>query len=212
MKKTRISFKSILLLACPLVILTACADNAGDTTGTTADSTTHDSGTHAGATTTADTTSSRMAEATLSGTYTDTTVSGTARFERMDNGKVKLTLNLAIPAKANKSVAVHLHEHGTCADTAKAAGGHWNPTNTAHGKWGEGQFHAGDIGNVKLNGQGSGTVELESDLWSIGGGDAQKNILNKTVMVHGGVDDYKTQPSGNSGGRIGCGVITARNQ
>ena len=212
MKKTGISFKSVLMLACPLVILTACADNSGDNTGTTADSTTHDSGTHAGAVTTTDTTSSRMAEAILSGTYTDTTVNGSARFERMDNGRVKMTLNLTIPAKANKSVAVHLHEHGTCADTAKAAGGHWNPTNTAHGKWGEGQFHVGDIGNVKLDGKGNGTMELETDLWSIGGGDAQKNILNKTVMVHGGVDDYKTQPSGNSGGRIGCGVITVRNQ
>ncbi|RYZ44679.1 MAG: superoxide dismutase family protein, partial [Chitinophagaceae bacterium] len=50
------------------------------------------------------------------------------------------------------------------------------------------------------------------DLWAIGGSDAQKNILNKTVMVHGGVDDYKSQPTGNSGGRIGCGVITAKTQ
>ncbi|HEV7331193.1 MAG TPA: superoxide dismutase family protein [Flavisolibacter sp.] len=212
MKKTRISFKSVLLLACPLVILTACSDSASDNAGTTADSATHDSGTHAGAATTTDTTSSSMAEATLSGTFADTTVNGTARFERMDNGRVKMTLNMSIPAKANKSVAVHLHEHGTCADTAMAAGGHWNPTNTAHGKWGEGQYHVGDIGNVKLDGQGNGTMELETDLWSIGGGDAQKNILNKTVMVHGGVDDYKSQPAGNSGPRIGCGVITARNQ
>lgn len=209
------SLKAMLLLACPLLLLTACNDNASDTAGTTSDSAadtaSHGADTHAGTSPT-DTTSHRMAEAALSGTYADTTVNGTARFERLDNGKVKMTLNLAIPAKANKSVAVHLHEHGTCADTAKAAGGHWNPTNTNHGKWGEGQFHVGDIGNVQLDGQGNGTMELETELWSIGGADAQKNILNKTVMVHGGVDDYKSQPTGNSGGRIGCGVITARNQ
>lgn len=211
-----LSIKHVLLLACPIAILTACADNSGDSTSTETDTsstttTTHDTGSHGGAMT-ADTTSSQMAEAALSGTYADTAVNGTARFERMDNGRVKLTLNLSIPTKANKSVAVHLHEHGTCADTAKAAGGHWNPTNTAHGKWGEGQFHSGDIGNVKLDGQGNGKIEVDTDLWAIGGSDAQKNILNKTVMVHGGVDDYKSQPTGNSGGRIGCGVITARNQ
>ena len=216
MKKTMLSVKTMLLLACPLAILTACADNTSETTTTTTDTdttttTAHDSGGHGGMVT-ADTTSAMVAEAPLSGTYADTTVSGTARFERQDNGKVKLVLNLAIPAKANKSVAVHLHEHGTCADTAKAAGGHWNPTNTAHGKWGEGQFHSGDIGNVKLDAQGNGKMDLETDLWAIGGSDAQKNILNKTVMVHGGVDDYKSQPTGNSGGRIGCGVITAKTQ
>ena len=49
-------------------------------------------------------------------------------------------------------------------------------------------------------------MELESDLWSIGG-DPKKDILNKTVIVHSGVDDYTSQPSGNSGERIGCGLI-----
>lgn len=155
--------------------------------------------------------SQQYAEATLSGTFPDTTVTGTVQFEQMDNGQVKMTLNITAPQKANKSVAVHLHEHGTCADTAMAAGGHWNPTGTNHGQWGEGSFHAGDIGNISLDGEGKATKELETDLWSIGG-DASKNILNKTVMVHGGVDDYTSQPSGNSGPRIGCGVITARNR
>jgi Cu-Zn family superoxide dismutase len=216
MKQTRMSFKSILLLACPLAILTACADNTNNTAGESADTGTAHSGADTshvmtGGTPT-DTASAQMAEAALTGTFADTAVNGTARFERLADGKVKMTLNLSIPKKANKSVAVHLHEHGNCADTAMAAGGHWNPTQTAHGKWGEGQFHVGDIGNVKLDGQGNGTMELETDLWSIGGGNAQKNILNKTVMVHGGVDDYKSQPSGNSGPRIGCGIITARNQ
>ncbi|MDQ3279220.1 MAG: superoxide dismutase family protein [Bacteroidota bacterium] len=213
MKKTWTSFKAVLLLACPLAVLTACGNSGNDTAAN--DSDTGTTGTHHTGTTMAtpatDTAGGRMAEATLSGTFADTAVNGTARFERMDNGRVKMTLNLSVPKKANKSVAVHLHEHGSCADTAMAAGGHWNPTGANHGKWGEGQFHAGDIGNVKLDGQGNGTTELETDLWSIGG-DAQKNILNKTVMVHGGVDDYKSQPAGNSGKRIGCGVITVRNQ
>jgi Cu-Zn family superoxide dismutase len=152
---------------------------------------------------------SQSAEASLSSVYTDTTVNGTARFEQTSNGRVKLTLDLTIPAKANRSVAVHIHEHGDCGDTARHAGGHWNPTGVNHGKWGENAFHAGDIGNISLDGSGKGTFEVETDLWSVGG-DERKNILNRSLVVHGGVDDYTTQPSGNSGTRIGCGTIKAK--
>jgi Cu-Zn family superoxide dismutase len=53
---------------------------------------------------------------------------------------------------------------------------------------------------------GNGDMELETDLWSLGG-DAKTNILNKAIIVHGGEDDFVSQPSGNAGTRIGCGVI-----
>lgn len=145
------------------------------------------------------------AEAALSGTYTDTTVSGVAKFDA-ENNRVKLVLEITVPAKANKSVAVHLHEHGDCSDTAKMAHGHWNPTHAQHGKWGEGSFHLGDIGNVKLDSKGKGKITLDTDLWTLGGAPAT-NILGKAVIIHGGVDDFKTQPTGNAGTRIGCGVI-----
>ena len=145
------------------------------------------------------------AEAILSGTYADTTLSGNATFEQID-GKVKMVLNITAPAKANKSVAVHIHEHGACGDMGKEAHGHWNPTNKQHGKWGSESFHSGDIGNVQLDKDGKGSLEMETDLWSIGG-DSTTNILDRALIVHGGVDDYKTQPTGNAGNRIGCGVI-----
>ena len=146
------------------------------------------------------------AEAKVSGTYADTTVDGTVKFDADSAGKIKMTLDLTIPKKAGKSIAVHLHEHGNCGDTAMLAHGHWNPTNTQHGKWASASFHLGDIGNVKLNAQGKGTMTLITDLWTLGGS-PDKNILGKAVIVHGGMDDYKTQPTGNSGSRIGCGVI-----
>lgn len=149
--------------------------------------------------------SNPKAEAILSGTYTDTTLSGNATFEEM-NGKVKMILNITAPAKANQSVAVHIHEHGACGDMGKEAHGHWNPTNKQHGKWGSDSFHSGDIGNVQLDADGKGSMEMETDLWSIGG-DSTTNILDRALIVHGGVDDYKTQPTGNAGNRIGCGVI-----
>ena len=148
------------------------------------------------------------AEANISGTYPDTTVTGTAKFEATTDGKIKMILDITVAAKANKSVAVHLHEHGDCSDNGKASHGHWNPANAQHGKWGSLAFHAGDIGNVKLDAKGKGSLTLTTDLWTLGGA-ADKNILGKAIIVHGGVDDYTTQPTGNAGGRIGCGLIQA---
>lgn len=145
------------------------------------------------------------AEAILSATYTDTIVNGKAVFDAA-NGKVKMTIVLTVPAKANKTVAVHIHEHGDCGENGNMAHGHWNPGNTQHGKWGSDSFHAGDIGNVKLNEKGEGSLTMETDLWSLGG-DSTKNIMGRGLIVHGGTDDYKTQPTGNAGSRIGCGVI-----
>ncbi|MGZ5220619.1 MAG: superoxide dismutase family protein [Chitinophagaceae bacterium] len=146
------------------------------------------------------------AEAALSGTYPDTTVTGTARFDTTKSGKVKMKIEITVAAKAGKSVAVHIHEHGDCGDNGKMAHGHWNPTNAQHGKWGQGSFHSGDIGNIKLDAKGKGTTSLETDLWTLGG-KFDKNILGKAIIVHGGVDDFTTQPTGNAGSRIGCGVI-----
>ena len=149
-----------------------------------------------------------MATANLSGTVKDTVLTGTVNFTQ-ENEKVKMNLSLSIPIMANKSVAVHIHEMGDCGDMGKMAHGHWNPTNQQHGKWGSASFHSGDIGNVSLDAAGKGTMELETDLWSIGGNE-KTNILNRSIIVHGGVDDFTSQPSGNAGSRIGCGVIVKK--
>lgn len=148
------------------------------------------------------------AQAILSGTVADTSLTGTVEFTQQ-NGKVKMVLNITCEKMANKSVAVHLHEMGDCGDMGKMAHGHWNPTNQQHGKWGSGSFHLGDIGNVSLDAAGKGSLEMETDLWSIGG-DEKSNILNRSVIVHSGVDDFTTQPTGNAGSRIGCGVIVKK--
>lgn len=147
----------------------------------------------------------KTATATLAATRPDTVVNGMVTFiER--NGRVKMNLQITVPSKANSTVAVHIHENGACGDMGKAAGGHWNPTNQKHGKWGQGEYHSGDIGNIKLDANGKGSMQLETDIWSIGG-DPSKNILNKGIIVHSGIDDFTSQPAGNAGSRIGCGVI-----
>jgi Cu-Zn family superoxide dismutase len=146
------------------------------------------------------------AEAILSGTYPDTAVDGSVSFHTTPDGSVIMTLDITVPAKAGRSVAIHIHEHGDCGDIAMMAHGHWNPTNAQHGGWGTANFHRGDIGNVKLNAKGKATLTLTTVLWTLGGTPG-KNIIGKSIIVHGGMDDYTTQPTGNSGTRIGCGVI-----
>jgi Cu-Zn family superoxide dismutase len=193
------SFKTFFPVLLIVSVFTAC-NNESTNTGENSDTT---------STTTTESTNENeaRAQAVLSGTQSDTTVTGTVNFKE-DDGKVEMKLEITVPKKANSSVAVHIHEHGSCGDMGKEAHGHWNPTNENHGKWGTAPFHRGDIGNVKLDGEGKGTLELETDLWTISGSDTTKNILNKAIIVHGGEDDFKTQPTGNAGSRIGCGVIT----
>lgn len=199
MKYLKVSFKylSTAILAMAIFTMVSCGNNETSTSG--------ENDTTAGDNKSSNESNGR-AEAVLSGTQPDTTVTGTVRFNE-EGGKVKMTLDITIAKMANQSVAVHLHEHGDCGDMGKGAHGHWNPTKENHGKWGSAPFHRGDIGNVNLDGEGKGTMELATDLWSISGSDTTKNILNRAVIVHGGQDDYITQPTGNAGSRIGCAVI-----
>ena len=106
--------------------------------------------------------------------------------------------------------AIHLHEKADCtADDGTSTGGHWNPTAEPHGKWGaEEGFHRGDIGNFTADENGNATVSFETDMWCIGCGDPNKDILGKAVIVHQGSDDFTSQPSGAAGPRISCtGII-----
>ncbi len=149
-----------------------------------------------------------VAHADIDATKSDTAGSGRVDFTSNGNGNVELKLKVSFPQLAGKSVAVHIHEHGDCSDAGKGAHGHWNPTNEAHGKWGSAAYHSGDIGNIDLDANGEGTATLSSDRWTIGGAE-NTNVLNRSIIVHSGVDDYTSQPSGNAGSRIGCGLITA---
>lgn len=124
-----------------------------------------------------------------------------------ENGEVSMTA--IISGLPEGKHAIHLHENGDCsAADGKSAGGHWNPTGAPHGKWGSSDgFHKGDIGNFDVDENGNGTVNLSTDEWCIGCGDKNKDIVGKAVIIHDGVDDYTSQPAGNAGNRVGCGVI-----
>ncbi len=103
----------------------------------------------------------------------------------------------------------HVHEKGDCsAPDAKSAGGHFNPHTVDHGGPEGDVHHAGDLGNITANEEGVAelTVDLPTSFLSLAP-DADNNIVGRAVVVHGGVDDLKSQPSGAAGPRIGCGVI-----
>ncbi len=101
--------------------------------------------------------------------------------------------------------AIHIHEKGDCSATdASSAGGHWNPGGHDHGKWGNEHFHMGDIGNLQANKEGYAHMVFNTDKWCIGCKDESKNIVGKTIIIHEKADDFKTQPTGNAGGRVGC--------
>jgi Cu-Zn family superoxide dismutase len=131
-------------------------------------------------------------------------VAGEAVFERKG---AAITLRVDISGAAPGTHAAHIHEKGDCsAPDASSAGGHWNPTVEEHGRWDHDPFHLGDLGNIEVGADGTGSLSLETELWELGTG-APNDIVGKAVIVHAAADDFKTQPTGNAGGRIACGVI-----
>ena len=101
----------------------------------------------------------------------------------------------------------HVHEKGDCsAPDAMSAGGHFNPATTEHGRVGHGVHHGGDSDNILANEQGVASVDTLLQGVTLGDG-AGTDIVGKGVIVHADPDDYVTQPTGNAGARLACGVI-----
>ena len=112
--------------------------------------------------------------------------------------------------KPNAEFGFHVHEKGDCsAPDGSSAGGHFNPTSAEHGNPTSGtHHHAGDMLNIKSNGEGVAQVDTTAAGTTLHG-EAATDIMGKAIVVHEGPDDYTTQPSGNSGKRVACGVIGA---
>lgn len=138
----------------------------------------------------------------------DSGVGGELRFD-VDNGGVRVTGRFT-GLKPGATHAFHIHEFGNCtAADASSAGGHFNPAAAAHGnREGGGEHHAGDIPNQVAGPDGVAAVDQRLEDLQIGGG-GTLDIIGRGVIVHADADDYTTQPTGNAGGRIACGVIEA---
>lgn len=135
----------------------------------------------------------------------ESTVTGTATFTEK---KGTVTLVAKMSGLTPGEHAIHIHEKADCSSPdGSSAGGHWNPTFKKHGKWGAVEHHKGDIGNFIADEKGNGTVTFSTNEWCIGCGDETKDILNKSLIIHKGSDDFTSQPTGNAGGRIACAGI-----
>lgn len=103
----------------------------------------------------------------------------------------------------------HIHETGDCsAPDATSAGGHFNPADQAHGSMATAPHHAGDMPNQRANTQGVADVDVLVHDISLNPASDQ-NVVGRALIVHEQPDDYKSQPSGDAGPRIACGVITS---
>ena len=134
----------------------------------------------------------------------DSTATGKVTFTQ--HGK-KVAMKVEVSGLTPGSHAIHLHDKGDCsAPDAASAGGHWNPTSEDHGKWAHAPFHHGDIGNLVADAKGKASLKMESELWTLGDG-KPSDVVGHSVIVHAKEDDFTTQPTGNAGGRVACGVI-----
>lgn len=106
--------------------------------------------------------------------------------------------------------AIHIHERGDCsAADASSAGGHFNPANQPHGQVGTATHHAGDMNNITANAQGVARIDAHAQGVTLGGG-ASNDVAGRAVIVHAQADDYRSQPSGDAGARVACGLIIAQ--
>jgi superoxide dismutase, Cu-Zn family len=110
--------------------------------------------------------------------------------------------------KPNTVHGFHVHEKGDCSSgDGLSAGGHFNPTAHNHGFHGSGVHHSGDLPPLNADAQGSAVLRFYSTSISIGSGIT--NVIGHGLIVHRDPDDFTTQPTGNSGPRLACAVITA---
>lgn len=144
------------------------------------------------------------AQATVKGTADPSEVLGEATFTETDDG---LAVTVSLSGVSAGYHGFHIHENGSCDDGGQAAGGHYNPLEVKHG-WlpsdGLESAHAGDLGNIFISASGSGALEETVSGISLTG--EEPSIKGHAVILHSERDDFG-QPTGNAGGRVGCGIV-----
>lgn len=135
----------------------------------------------------------------------DSKVSGKVAFWETSDGSIKVQVRInGAPTGVH---GFHVHEIGDCsAPDAISAGPHFNPTGVPHSGPSMMPHHAGDFGNVTAG--GNGEIRTEFTTRSITLSDGANSVVGKAVVLHADADDLTSQPAGNAGKRIGCGVVT----
>ncbi len=129
-------------------------------------------------------------------------VKGTVTFTEQEKG-VRVVADISGLTPGDHGF--HIHEKGDCsAPDGSSAGGHFNPTGTPHGAPNTPESHVGDMGNIMADASGNAHIDKVFTKPSLEG---ENSIIGLAVIVHGGRDDLESQPSGNAGPRVACGVI-----
>ena len=132
---------------------------------------------------------------------------GTVWFRSLESGEVELSAELSglEGARAGEH-GLHVHENGECEPpTFESAGGHFDPTGAPHGAPDDSEHHAGDFGNITISEDGSGEKTVTSQILTVAPG--PNSVVGKAVVLHEGQDDLVSQPTGDAGGRLACGVV-----
>ena len=146
------------------------------------------------------------ATATLAATQ-GSTAAGTATFKAAGKDGVQLTVEVS-GLKPGSSHGFHVHEKGDCSSPdATSAGPHFSLPGQQHGTHEGEAFHAGDLGNLAADANGRATASLVVPASKLTIAPGQLSVVGRALVVHGAPDDLKSQPAGNSGPRIACGVI-----
>ncbi|HEX9160253.1 MAG TPA: superoxide dismutase family protein [Thermoanaerobaculia bacterium] len=133
------------------------------------------------------------------------TAKGMVHFQELADGSVDVTADLQrVPPGVH---GFHVHDKGDCSDNGNAAGGHFNPMNMQHAGPDAQSHHAGDFGNVTADANGEVHAQFNTRAITVGPGPL--SVVGRSIVLHANPDDLTTQPSGNSGPRISCGIITA---
>jgi Cu-Zn family superoxide dismutase len=132
--------------------------------------------------------------------------SGTVTFTKTEAG---IRIEAKLSGLGEGMHGFHIHQYGDCtASDGTSAGGHFNPEDTAHAGPEESTRHVGDLGNIEAGADGNATYNRLDDVISFYG---DHNIVGRAVVVHAKKDDLTSQPTGDAGGRLGCGVIGIAN-
>jgi len=132
------------------------------------------------------------------------TAKGTVHLSDAGEGNVDVQVDLTgVPPGTH---GFHIHEKGDCGNNGANAGGHFNPTSMVHGAPDAVSHHAGDFGNVTADANGEVHTRFTTHSVSLKSGEVN-NPAGKAVVLHEKADDLVSQPSGNAGARIACGVL-----
>ena len=131
---------------------------------------------------------------------------GVARFT--EDGAGVVLVNVSVEGLSPGYHGIHIHEKGDCTPPFAAAGGHYNPLGKQHGLNNTQGPHAGDLPDLKVNRAGTGQLNITTDRVTLSPGPTTLfDADGSAIIIHAGPDDQMTDPAGNSGDRIACGVI-----